>query len=123
MSNQFYKYNDDISNLPRKEKILRAIERNQEIKESLYLFLLQKREEAEVSYAVTEPSIKVVEYAVTNNKPVSPKSNLIYLAAIIISLLLPFLIIYLMFLLNRKVFTREQIEELKQQVQDLGNQK
>ena len=66
LSNQFYKYNNEISNLPEKEKILRAIERNQKIKESLYLFLLQKREEAEVSYAVTEPSIKIVEYAITN---------------------------------------------------------
>ena len=76
LSNQFYKYNNEISNLPEKEKILRAIERNQKIKESLYLFLLQKREEAEVSYAITEPSIKVVEYAITNDELVSPKIKL-----------------------------------------------
>ncbi|MEC9303045.1 MAG: polysaccharide biosynthesis tyrosine autokinase [Bacteroidota bacterium] len=112
LSNQFYKYNNDISDLPEKEKILRAIERNQKIKESLYLFLLQKREEAEVSYAVTEPSIKVIEYAITKNNPVTPKSNLIYFGAILIGLSLPLILLYIMFTFNRKIFTREQIEEL-----------
>tara|TARA_X000000950_G_scaffold91466_2_gene115164 strand:+ start:20578 stop:22947 length:2370 start_codon:yes stop_codon:yes gene_type:complete len=113
LSNQFYKYSNDVLNLPEKEKILRAIERNQKIKESLYLFLLQKREEAEVSYAVTEPSIKVVEYAVSKNFPISPKANIIYLLAIFIGLLLPFSFIYLMFLFNRKIYSKDQIEELR----------
>ena len=113
LSNQFYKYNIDISNLPEKEKMLRAIERNQKIKESLYLFLLQKREEAEVSYAVTEPSIKVVEYAISNDAPVSPKRNVILLSAIIFGLLTPFIVIYLMFLLNRKIYSKNQIENLR----------
>jgi len=112
LSNQFYKYNDDISNLPEKEKILRAIERNQTIKEALYLFLLQKREEAEVSYAITEPSIKVVEYAISNDNPVSPRKKIIYLGALTLSLLLPFSIIYLMFFFNRKIYTKEQVENL-----------
>ncbi len=120
LSNQFYKYNNEISNLPEKEKILRAIERNQKIKESLYLFLLQKREEAEVSYAVTEPSIKLVEYATTKNNHVSPRTNLIYLGAILIGFLLPFTLLYLMFFFNRKVFTKEQIEELKLPISVVG---
>jgi len=120
LSNQFYKYNNEISNLPEKEKILRAIERNQKIKESLYLFLLQKREEAEVSYAVTEPSIKVIEYAITKNDYVTPNSNLIYLTAILVGLLLPFILLYLMFSFNRKIFTREQIEELKLPISVVG---
>ncbi|MEC9303081.1 MAG: polysaccharide biosynthesis tyrosine autokinase [Bacteroidota bacterium] len=120
LSNQFYKYNNEISNLPEKEKILRAIERNQKIKESLYLFLLQKREEAEVSYAVTEPSIKIVEYAITKDNPVSPKSSIIYSAAILFSILLPFTFLYLMFFFNRKIFTREQLEELKLPISVIG---
>ena len=112
LSNHFYKYNNDVSNFPEKEKILRAIERNQKIKESLYLFLLQKREEAQVSYAVTEPSIKIVENAISSNNPISPKRDIVYLAAIVISFLLPFSLIYLMFFFNRKLFTRTA-EELK----------
>ena len=112
LSNQFYKYNNEISNLPEKEKILRAIERNQKIKESLYLFLLQKREEAEVSYAVTEPSIKVVEYAITKNNPVSPKSNLIYLGAILIGFLLPFSLYTLCFFSIEKYIQKNKLKNL-----------
>lgn len=120
LSTQFYEYNNDISNLPEKEKILRGIERNQKIKESLYLFLLQKREEAEVSYAVTEPSIKVVEYAISKNDPVSPKSKIIYLGAIILALILPFTFIYLMFFFNRKIFAKDQIDALRLPISIVG---
>lgn len=112
LSDQFYKYNIDISNLPEKEKILRAIERNQKIKESLYLFLLQKREEAEVSFAVTEPSIKVVEHAVSIDTAVAPDRLITFLVAIFLGLILPFISIYLIFTFNRKIYTKDQIEEL-----------
>ncbi|MGB1932430.1 MAG: GumC family protein [Flavobacteriales bacterium] len=112
LSRQSAKFDVQVSNLPEKEKILRAIERNQQIKEALYLFLLQKREEAEVSYAVTEPSVKVVEYAISNNMPVAPKSNIIYLGALLLGLLLPFGVLYLMFMFNTKLYSKDDLEEL-----------
>ena len=112
LSRQSAKFDVQVSNLPEKEKILRAIERNQQIKEALYLFLLQKREEAEVSYAVTEPSVKVVEYAISNNIPVAPKSNIIYLGALLLGLLLPFGVLYLMFMFNTKLYSKDDLEEL-----------
>ncbi len=106
---QSKKLNKDVSNLPEKEKILRAIERNQIIKESLYLFLLQKREEAEVSFAVTEPTIKVIEYALSSNTPISPKKLITFLAALIIGILIPFGIIYLILLFNTKIQIKQDI--------------
>lgn len=112
LSKQYFEYDSRVSDLPEKEKILRAIERNQEIKEALYLFLLQKREEAEVSYAVTEPSIKVVEYALTDNIPVSPKPKIIYLGAILLGLLIPFGVLYLMFLFDTKIYSKDDLLEL-----------
>ena len=112
LSRQFLKFDVQVSNLPEKEKILRAIERSQQIKESLYLFLLQKREEAEVSYAVVEPSIKVVEYAFTNNNPISPKPNIIYLGAILIGILFPFGFLYIMFIINTKLYSKDDLLKL-----------
>ncbi len=112
-SKQYFEYDSRVSDLPEKEKILRSIERNQEIKEALYLFLLQKREESEVSYAVTEPSIKVVEYALTDNIPVSPKPKIIYLGAVLLGLLLPFGVLYLIFLFDTKIYSKDDLLELK----------
>ncbi len=120
LSKQFFDFDDQISNLPKKEKTLRAIERNQTIKEALYLFLLQRREEAEVSYAVTEPSIKVVEYSSSNKIPISPKSNLVYFGALIIGISLPLAVLYLLFLFNNKIYSKEQISELNLPISVLG---
>jgi len=100
----------NVASIPSQEKNLRSIERNQQIKEALYLFLLQKGEEAQVSFAVTEPSIKVVEYAISARNPISPKSKLIYLSSIILALSIPFLILYFIFLFDNKVHSREDLE-------------
>ena len=109
---QSKKLNKDVSNLPEKEKILRSIERNQLIKESLYLFLLQKREEAEVSFAVTEPTIKVIEYALTSDNPISPKKQITILAALLIGILIPFGSIYFILLFNTKIQLKQDVDEL-----------
>jgi capsular exopolysaccharide synthesis family protein len=108
---EFNKYDAQLSSLPLNEKLLRSINRNQKTKEALYLFLLQKREEAEVSFAVTEPSIKVVEYAISNTIPLSPKNNIIYLGSVLIGILLPFSVLYVIFLFNTKIQTRDDIVE------------
>ena len=99
--NQKYAY--QVSSLPLKEKLLRSRERQQEIKQTLYLFLLQKREEAAINLAITEPSIKVVEYAISSGGPISPNSKNIYLMALVIGLVLPFGAIYGVNLLNTKI--------------------
>ena len=98
-----------VSQIPEKEKLLRAIERQQKIKESLYLLLLQKREEAAINLAITEPSIKVVEYALTGSLPVSPKRNFVYAGAILLGLLIPFGILYVIFMLDTKLHGKDDI--------------
>ncbi|MCF1190788.1 polysaccharide biosynthesis tyrosine autokinase [Mangrovimonas sp. AS39] len=103
-------FTSQVSTLPGKEKVFRAIQRQQSIKESLYLFLLQKREEAAINLAITEPSVKVVEYALSNSIPISPSPKNVYLTSIIAGLALPFGIIYLIFLLNTKVKSKRDVE-------------
>ena len=106
------KFRNQVSSLPEKEKLLRAIERQQKIKESLYLLLLQKREEAAINLAITEPSIKVVEYALSTSGPISPKPRIAYIVAILGGLLIPFGIFYIIFLLDTKVHSKKDIEDL-----------
>ena len=103
---------EKFSAIPNDEKVLRGIERQQNIKETLYLLLLQKREEAAINVAIVSSSIKVVDYALTGSSPVAPKRGTYYLAAILVGLLIPFLILYVGFLLDDKLHTKEDILKL-----------
>jgi len=104
--------NSKLTKVPAIEKIFRDIERQQIIKEQLYLFLLQQREEASISLAVTAPKAKIVDVAYSSKAPVSPDRMLIYLGALIAGLLIPFLIIYSYYLLNTKVSNRRDVERV-----------
>lgn len=99
-----------FSSLPEKEKVLRSIERQQNLKESLYLLLLQKREEASINLAVTVPNTKIIDYAITKNIPISPQRSKIFIGAIFIGLLLPFVILFLMFKLDDKIHNAVDVE-------------
>ncbi len=120
LSSRDKKFKSEVYNLPQKEKLLRAINRQQKIKESLFLLLLQKREEASISLAVTEPSIKVVEYALSGSEPISPKTRIIYLGALILGILFPFGFLYILFLLDNKIHGKEDIEKLKSDIPVAG---
>ncbi|OBX25537.1 capsular exopolysaccharide synthesis family protein [Gelidibacter algens] len=104
------KFSSQVSAIPAKEKIMRSIERQQAIKETLYLFLLQKREEAAINLAITEPSIKVVEYAISSGAPISPNPKNIYLMAFVAGLLVPFGGIYASILLDTKVKGKKDVK-------------
>ncbi|MCB0464347.1 MAG: polysaccharide biosynthesis tyrosine autokinase [Aequorivita sp.] len=101
-----------FSRIPEKQNILRSIERQQSIKESLYLLLLQKREEAAINYAVTAPSIKVVDYGLSDTRPVSPKKKVVYAISFLMGLLVPFGVLYMKFTLDTKIHERADVEKL-----------
>jgi capsular exopolysaccharide synthesis family protein len=99
-----------ISAVPKQERVFRDIQRQQQIMETIYLYLLQKREENAITMAVTQPSAKIIDLAYGSNLPVSPKRNIIYLAALLLGLLIPFGVIYVMTLLDNKVHSRLDVE-------------
>tara|TARA_R110000765_G_scaffold25437_1_gene62854 strand:- start:1481 stop:3751 length:2271 start_codon:yes stop_codon:yes gene_type:complete len=114
------KVNTVFSRLPEKEKMLRSIERQQSIKENLFLLLLQKREEAAINLAVTAPSVKVVDYGLTYSKPVAPKKIIALGIAGVFGLLLPFAFFYLKFAFNNKIEERSDILESGDSIPFLG---
>lgn len=105
-----------FGSIPAKEKILRSIERQQNIKETLYLFLLQKREEASVSKAITTPSIKVVDYAISSFNPVAPKKYTIFLIALLLGLIIPIIIILIIQILDTKIHNKQDFDRLAPEI-------
>lgn len=99
-----------FASLPEKEKVLRSIERQQNLKESLYLLLLQKREEASINLAVTIPNTKIIDYAITDIHPISPQRNKIVLVAFFIGFCIPFGILFILFKLDNKIYTAADVE-------------
>ncbi|OOG64597.1 tyrosine-protein kinase [Flavobacterium sp. A45] len=99
-----------IEKIPIQERQFKVIARQQKIKEELYLYLLQKREETAISLSATEPNARVIDAAKASHTPVAPKKKIIYLVAFIIGILIPFGIIYLMDLLDTKIKSRLDLE-------------
>ncbi len=114
------KFASQVYSLPGKEKKITDITRQREIKQTLYLFLLQKREEAAINLAITEPSIKVVEYAISGGTPISPNSRSTYLIALVLGLIVPFGVIYASELLDTKIKGREDIMQVNSKVPIVG---
>ena len=98
-----------VASLPAKENTLRGFARNFKIVEELYLFLLQRKEEASISYISALPNVKVLSQAVTQSIPVAPKPNIIYLGAVLLGLVIPFGVLFIAKTLDTKINTRDDL--------------
>ena len=99
-----------LSSVPQKERQVLDIARQQSIKETLYTYLLNKREETALQLAISEANIRIVEQPYGSTVPISPRRSVILLAALMIGIILPFFIIYAINLLNMGVRGRRDIE-------------
>lgn len=101
-----------IASNPTQAKNLLSVERQQKVKESLYLFLLQKREENELSQAFTAYNTRVVNKPGASDIPPKPNWRMILAAAFLLGLAIPFGVTYLKEISNTKVRGRKDVEHL-----------
>lgn len=101
-----------IASSPNQAKYLQSVGRQQKVKEALYLFLLQKREENELSQAFTAYNTRIITPPSGNLAPIAPVKNKILLIAFAIGLLLPVGIIYLLESTNTKLRGRKDLDSL-----------
>ena len=101
-----------ISDAPGQERQYVSIARQQEIKAGLYLMLLQKREENAITLAATANNAKIIDEAIADDIPVSPKRRMIYLIALVLGVGIPVGIIYLIGLTKFKLEGRADVEKL-----------
>ncbi|MCC9167203.1 GumC family protein [Pontibacter harenae] len=107
-SNQF---DSRIEQVPVVERQLLEITRQQEIKESLYQYLLQKREEAAISLAANISNSRLIDPAGASNYPISPNKAIIYIAALMVGLGLPFAYIFINLSFNEKVQSMVEVKQ------------
>ncbi|WP_346149382.1 GNVR domain-containing protein, partial [Kitasatospora cinereorecta] len=105
------KFEGKLSQIPNQERGFKDISRQQQIVESLYLFLLQKREENEIKASATPANLKVIDGAYGSSDPVEPRKLIVLLGSLVLGFLVPFGVLYIKFLLDNKIHSRKDIEE------------
>ncbi len=105
------RFSQGLRAIPQKEREYIGIKRQQTIKENLYLYLLQKREETALAYASTVTDSRLLDAPKTAFLPVKPKRSVVWLGAGIAGIVVPLLLINLLFLLNNTVQRRDEIED------------
>lgn len=98
-----------LQKVPEKQRRLLDLERQQKVKEGLYLYLLQRKEEIAITTASTDPAYEAMNPAEGKDVPVEPDAGKIRLFSILLGLLAPIGIVYVRDLLNDKLFTRDDI--------------
>lgn len=106
------RYSRRINDAPTQERQFVSIARQQEIKSGLYLLLLQKREENAITLAATANNAKIIDEALADDNPISPKKTIVYLAALVLGVGLPVGVIYLIGLTKFKIEGRADVEKL-----------
>lgn len=102
-----------VRSVPTIEKELRGITRQQGVKEALFLYLLEKREEAEISMVALAPNAKVIDKALASDSPISPKKSIIYLISIVLGILIPLITIFLLTFFDTKIKGKTDLNRLE----------
>ena len=102
----------ELTTSPKKAKVLLSVERKQLVMQELYLFLLQKREENELSKTFTADNTRIITPPYGPFKPIAPKKMLILAACIVLGLVIPAVFVFLVESSNTKIRSKKDIEGL-----------
>ncbi|MDC8105109.1 GumC family protein [Chryseobacterium sp. PTM-20240506] len=106
------KSDSKLKKVPSQERLFRNIERQQQIKEELYLVLLKKREETAITLAMSSDKARVLDLAYNKRKPVAPMKMVILGVAVLLGLAIPFLIIFLKHFFNTRISDKKSIDKV-----------
>ncbi|KAA6330088.1 Tyrosine-protein kinase wzc [termite gut metagenome] len=112
LDRQAQKFTRKINSAPAQEREFLSISRQQEIKANLYLMLLQKREENAIALAATTDNAQVIDPAIADENPISPKKLIILIGALLLGLTIPTGLIYLLDAIRYKIVDRSDVEKL-----------
>lgn len=113
MQSNISRNSSQLAETPVQAKYLLGVERQQKVKESLYLYLLQKREENQLSQAFTAYNTEIISRPYGKPKAVSPHLFRSMAVAIFFGFFIPFIIEYIYLVTNNKIFTRKDLEKMR----------
>lgn len=113
LDRQAQKYKAQAGNIPTQERKYVEIDRQRQIQSSLFLILLQKREENALAMAATTNKAKIIDESLADPAPIAPKRNLIYLVALILGLAIPVAVLYIRELFNVTFSSSVDLERMK----------
>ena len=111
LKNRNNTFTNQIKSAPEKERVFLDYSRQQNLKQELYLFLLQKKEETMISKTSTISSARIIDNAKSDLKPFTPKHSLIYMVGLAIGLILPVSYLTVRDGLSVKIVSKQDIEK------------
>jgi capsular exopolysaccharide synthesis family protein len=123
LKNRNSRFTNEIQSVPEKERVFLDYSRQQNLKQELYLYLLQKREETMISKTSTISSTRIIDDAKSDFEPYTPKHKLIYLIGLAIGIIIPLSYISIVDSLNVKIISKQDVEKYSQIpiVAEIGN--
>lgn len=112
LNQQDRRINARLYSAPRQERQYRNIQRQQQIKEALYLYLLEKREETALTLGVVDPNAKIIDSPLSTTNPISPNKLMTYIGFLILGLMIPFVVILIREMIDTRIHTREDVEKV-----------
>lgn len=100
-----------VANIPKQQRQMLSIERQQRIKEELYLYLLNKREENALSQATTETDARVLDPAGGGDTAISPNGRNMIMAGVVKGIALPTVVLLMLMFFDTRIRNRKDIED------------